>query len=417
MTARRLLFITLASSLTLLSSCLPPKPTSPPQIPPTLPPAAFCVVVTVTNGQSGSAIPGAAVSVAGLSGATDGNGYLDLRPVPAGPQTLSVTLDGYEAWSQTITVDSFDCGHDVRLTLLVPPMGRVTVKGKQFWLDGKPFDWKGVSAFQLVQFVATGQTEVADRFLSWMAERDVTVLRVFSTARIMFQLAPQDGARALPALLALAEKHRMRLEVVGIADSCPILTDASCNDYDPVFDAKAHIASLGQSCAASPACLGIELANEPRHPTQAKNVGIPAYLVTLAALVPKPALVAYGSESGSDDESAAYCGGDYCTVHADRADGDNGWRWVRHSREMQVLRDKANKPIVNDEPDRKVPFTDQHLALALLTRMYGIGDTFHYGGGRFGMVPTGDELAAFEARRRGWALVPSGYLEIGRAHV
>ena len=414
MTPYRLASIVTAVALSILSmgsKCGPtPSPTPPGPVPP--PPAAFCVVVAATDAHAGTAVPGASVSVGSLIGTTDGNGYLDLRPVLAGPQTLRVQSAGYEPYEQPIEVESWDCGHDVALTPIISPLPRVSIRGQQFWADGKPFDWRGVTAFQLMQFVATGQPEVARRFMAWMVAHDVNVLRVMTTVRGMFALPAQDGARVLPELLRLAEQERVYLEVVALADTCPAPDPdgAPCSENDPYFDYRNHVISLGASCAASSACLGIEIANEPRHPTQAKNVSASAFLMMLRTLVPPQVLVALGAESGADDKSAAYAGADYVTVHLDRADGDHGWRWVRHAREMQVLQDKVNKPIVNDEPDRKVPFTDQHLALALLTRMYGIGDTVHLASLRYAMVPTGDELAAFEARRRGWALVPSGFL-------
>ena len=80
---------------------------------------------------------------------------------------------------------------------------------------------------------------------------------------------------------------------------------------------------------------------------------------------------------------------------------------MRHAREIQAQRDNHHgKFVVNDEPDRKAPYADQHLALGLLMRMYGIGDTVHLGGLRFDDIPTGAELEAFNARKQAWALVP-----------
>ena len=63
-----------------------------------------------------------------------------------------------------------------------------------------------------------------------------------------------------------------------------------------------------------------------------------------------------------------------------------------------------------DEPKRDDLAADKHLGLALLCRLFGLGDTFHFAGGLQAQIPAGAELTAFEARRHGWEAIPPDWL-------
>src|SRR6185503_11956192 len=41
---------------------------------------------------------------------------------------------------------------------------------------------------------------------------------------------------------------------------------------------------------------------------------------------------------------------DYVTLHPERSDGDDGYRWVRHLREGEAVSSDTGKPVVQDEP-------------------------------------------------------------------
>jgi hypothetical protein len=358
---------------------------------------------------------GIQIHVDGTSCTTDAHGVAFCFPVPAGEHRL--TFDGLEPAQYELVSDqvmaNVSAGHNaevvVRLRAKVPPLGRISVSGTHFIRDGQPFDWAGASAFQLVQLVANGRQADAEAFIAFAAQRGLNVLRVFTTTKYMFGLSPAAGVAALPETLALAHKHGLYLEVVGIADSCgPNPGERPCPEQQPYFDAPAHIAALGQACLADTACLGVEIANEPKNPTQARVVREVAYLESLRRLVPAPVLTTLGAADGSDDGSMEYTGGNYVVVHSDRMDGDDGWRWVRHAREMQNIRDTTHKPVVNDEPNR-VNDIDKNFGVALICRLYGLGDTIHLGSLRYAQRPTGNELAAFEARVRAWKLFPPGF--------
>jgi hypothetical protein len=75
---------------------------------------------------------------------------------------------------------------------------------------------------------------------------------------------------------------------------------------------------------------------------------------------------------------------------------------------MQRLRDAAGKPAVNDEPNR-TNHAGQNFGVALITKLYGLGDTAHLDHLRWAQLPTGEERRALEARRRGWSLIPTGF--------
>src|SRR6185369_10882717 len=156
----------------------------------------------------------------------------------------------------------------------------------------------------------------------------------------------EEGLAALPRALALARRCGLHLEVVGLADT---------RSY--TFDHRAHIQALGAICATAGNAF-LEIANEPVHATQRDEVGNPQFLQELRKLVPSSVMVALGAAHGDDDESDAFVGADYVTVHGARGDGDNGWRFVRHTNEQRALSERVGKPVVNDEPRRDDLGTD-----------------------------------------------------------
>ena len=312
---------------------------------------------------------------------------------------LTVTADGFKPFRGRVVMGTG--GHElaaVHLDRVAPPARPVHVSGRRFVNDdGTPFIWRGATGFRAIEKVARGQENDVDRFFSVLAENGVTVVRVLSMAANMFLLRPDEGVAALPRTLDLARRRGLHVEVVGLADT-----------KQHNFDHRAHIHALGEICAASQNAF-FEIANEPIHDTQREEVGHPEYLSTLGALVPTSVPVALGAAHGGDDESRAFIGGSYITVHGARDDGDNGWRFVRHTNEQRVLSEETNKPVVNDEPRRDDLSPDKHIAIAVLCRMMGIGDTFHFAAGLQANVPEGAELAALQARRRGWDLIPPDF--------
>ena len=238
--------------------------------------------------------------------------------------------------------------------------------------------------------------------LAWAAStKQITIVRALAMAGAMcgdrpclFRLTPEEGRAALPATLDLVAKYGLHMEVVALADT---------RTY-PGMDYDAHVRAIGQIAAAHPAALA-EISNEPAHPTQ-DNALTPERLLALRRLIPSSVMVALGAAHGSNDESRAYIGGDYVTVHGDRAYGDGGWRYLRHMNEQRAMAEDIQKPVVNDEPLRDDPDLAKQRAGAWLTMTMQLGDTFHYAAGLRGQVPTGASLEQFQARAQGWADIP-----------
>jgi len=264
------------------------------------------------------------------------------------------------------------------------------VSGTQFIQpDRSPFQWRGISAFRLVEFVAHGRRADADAYLKWAASRQLTLVRVFVMADVLFKLSPADGLGALPALLTLAEQHGLHVEVVALADTSVI-----------PLDIPVHVRAVADICARHGNAL-LEIANEPAHPTQARALHDPAFLQHIARSLPKQVPVSLGSV----EENDGYGAGDYVTWHAPRG-GDH----VRTLEQGASLIRRFQKPVVSDEPigaaDVAVPARrdnspDRFRAAAVATMRGGMGATFHYEGGLHARLPSKSEAACLTAWMEG----------------
>ncbi len=275
--------------------------------------------------------------------------------------------------------------------------GHLRVSGTRFVKpDGSVFDWRGITAFRLLEFVAHGREAEADAYLKWAASMKLTVVRVFAMADGIFQLPPADGEKALPRLLEMAQRHRLHVEVVALADTTVIKVDI------PKF-----VEAVGAICARYPNAL-LELANEPGHATQSASVHDPVYLQSLLKLIPKKVPTALGSVE-YDDRFAA---GHYVTWHAPRTSD-----WPREIAKGAALVAKFKKPVINDEPigaaDAAVPgrrdnSPERFRQAAVASRTTGLGATFHYDGGLQGMPLTRTEQACLDAWLAGLMEIPPG---------
>ena len=256
--------------------------------------------------------------------------------------------------------------------------------------DGSVFEWRGISAFALIEQIASGRSAEAESYLAWAASQKITVVRVLVMAQHLFKLSPEQGRASLPRLLEMAAAHGLHVEIVALADTA----GASINF-------EQHIKDVG-AIAARHANALVEIANEPGHPTQDAKLHQAAPLESLAALVPEQVPVALGSAEYGD----AFAGGDYATIHFPRDTGDDGWGHVRKLAEGASLVERWRKPVVSDEPigagehfvaGRRDDDPRRFAAAALLTRFAGLQPTFHYEGGLLAKRPTGREQAAFDA--------------------
>lgn len=266
------------------------------------------------------------------------------------------------------------------------PNGHLRVSGTRFLKpDGTTFQWRGISAFRLLEFLAHGHEKDAEAYLRWAASKTLNVVRVFAMADGIFQLSPEEGLKALPRLLAMAQRHDIYVEVVAFTGTSVITVDRA-----------AFVKAIAAICARHPNAL-LEFANEPGHPTQAKEMHDPAHLHSLLPLVPKEVPVALGSVEYHD----GFAAGTYVTWHSPRGGG-----WVRQVEEGAALLAKFKKPVINDEPigaaDVAVPGRRDNdpahfRAAAAAMRRLGIGATFHYDGGIQTRLPTRNETACLDA--------------------
>lgn len=264
-----------------------------------------------------------------------------------------------------------------------------------------PFEWRGITAFRLAEQVAQGREAEAIAYIDWARAQRVTVLRVLTMAKHLFQLSPADGVKALPRLLALAAERELAIEIVALADT----------DNTPL-DLAQHVKAVAAIAAAHPNAV-VEIANEPWHPTQDPRLHDPAFVKALADLVPAQVPVALGSIEGADGYAAA---GRYATWHSPRSDDSDGWGHVLALAEGAALVARWQKPVISDEPvgaaDALVPGRRDNdpgrfAAAAALTRIAGLGATFHYEGGLQGRIPVGPELECFQAWSAGLDAVAS----------
>ncbi len=279
--------------------------------------------------------------------------------------------------------------------------GRLRVQGTRFLNpDGSTFQWRGITAFRLVDYVADGQEQRARDFLKWASGRHLTVVRVFAMLHGFFDLRPAEGRAALPRLLTLAASYGLQVEVVGLT-----------NTAEPgLVDPRQQIQALSRIAAVHDNAL-LELANEPYHPTQSADVHRPDFLKDLGSLVP-PSVPA---SLGSIEHEHAFAAGSYVTWHVPRRSSDDGWGHVLAIADGAQYPREFGKPVISDEPigagpklqpGRRDDDPGRFRAAALLTRLAGLGATFHYESGPQARVPVGRELECFNAWNDAWTLLP-----------
>ena len=127
----------------------------------------------------------------------------------------------------------------------------------------------------------------------------------------------------------------------------------------------------------------LEIANEPVHPSQSAEVQKPDVLKALAARVPSDIPVALGSIERGD----GFGDGELHHLALAARVGQGGWSHVHALAEGAELLARWKKPVISDEPigagpafqpGRRDNAPARFRAAALLTRLVGLGATFHY---------------------------------------
>jgi hypothetical protein len=272
---------------------------------------------------------------------------------------------------------------------------RLQVRGTSFARGESAFEWRGITAFRLLEQIAHEREVEAIAYLDWARAQKLTVVRVLTMAKHLFQLNPGDGLKALPRLLALASERRLIVEVVALADTAALQPDLT-----------QHVKAVATIAAAHPNAV-VEIANEPWHPTQDPRLHDPAFVRALADLVPGQVPVALGSIEGGDGYAAA---GRYATWHSPRSNDADNWGHVLALASGAELVTRWQKPIISDEPvgaaeglipGRRDNDPRRFAAAGAMTRLAGLGATFHYEGGLQARIPSGRELECFQAWAQG----------------
>jgi len=71
---------------------------------------------------------------------------------------------------------------------------------------GARFQWRGVTAFALLEQTAHGRPADADAYMRWARATGFNLVRVLAMADVLFKLSPDDGRRHLPAFLDRANE-------------------------------------------------------------------------------------------------------------------------------------------------------------------------------------------------------------------
>ena len=284
------------------------------------------------------------------------------------------------------------------LALVSQAAPHVSVEGTSFRKGPRAFEWRGITAFRLAEQIAHGREREAAAYLDWAKSRKLTVVRVLLMAHHLFRLNPKEGRAALPRLLEMSAARGLHVEIVALADTDEI-----------ALDHAEHVRAVGAIAARHHNAM-VEVANEPWHPTQDRRLHDPAYVGKLADLITPAVPVALGSV----ERDAGYATGRYITWHSPRSEGNDGWDHVLASADGAALMAKWKKPVVSDEPIGAAPKTipgrresdpGRFGAAAAVTRVAGLGATFHYEGGLQARLPAGRELECFEAWTRGLDLL------------
>jgi hypothetical protein len=280
--------------------------------------------------------------------------------------------------------------------IVVPPSAPPTYVEKcgKLFIDGKflrcsnnndIFRWRGITWFRFLHQVANNEDT---SYLTNLSDTGFNLIRVLSTASLLFDLAPSDGLNNLDNALEIAEENGFYVEIVAVIDS-GVRT----------YDWRNHAREVARICSEHVNCV-YEFANEPGHGVQSNELHDLENLTQICHQVTGgiDIILSCGSWGGDepvcipsiDDcqtEVLPHPIGDYLTTHLDR--GRDKWNNVRRMRELERMEAVGNKPVINDEPigfdelDGSVTgrqrFNDCDIALAfgVLSRIMEVETTFH----------------------------------------
>jgi hypothetical protein len=234
-------------------------------------------------------------------------------------------------------------------------------------------------------------------FLDWAASTGFNGVRTFAGALTWAGQSAAAARERLPTLLSEAGARGLYVEVTAI-------TDSEAGGYDP----GEHFRAVARICERVDNAL-LEIANEPYHNTQADRVHEAEFLAALG----RGARVPYAFGAAKSDESLEMAGGTYVTAHLDRS--RDKWNQVRRVRELEMLSDSSDKPVINNEPigaaeaaaaGRRESDPAFFFCMGVLNRIFEVGGVFHSDAGLEGVRPGAGQQACAEAFVEGSRLVP-----------
>jgi hypothetical protein len=280
--------------------------------------------------------------------------------------------------------------------------------GRALCAAGEPFDWRGVTAFGLVDLVAENRLDEARAFLDWARDTGFTVVRVLTMLPNggWLDLSPEDGRRALPALAALAAERGLYVQAIALAN-----TGEKSGQFRTDAFMRQQVREIARACAAAGNCV-LEIANEPYHGSQA-DLDRPALMKRLQADVPEGLPVAWGA--ANEDRSTAMAGGTFVVSHLSRS--GPWWQRVARADDLARLAADTGKFVVDNEPigaaekperNRRDSAPDTFFAQGLASRLVGAGATFHCEDCLLARVPGPVQRQCAGAFIAGRRIVPAG---------
>lgn len=418
MKSRLLIGLLLAMSLTACGRTRPPTPTPPPPPPPVvLPNVPVRIEVFEGDPAQDHKVIGATLDLhkegAEYDLTTDGAGNAEIRETLQGDYTLAITATGYESYSECVTVSGpttlrASLTRKKVISPLPPIHGRVRVVSGRFVTDDGPWGWHGLSEFDLVHRVRTGDVADVTRRLDRAATNRRSVVRVFAMARNLFDLSPSQAGydAALERVLSLAAERGIRVELVVFPDAQLVMSAEG--------DRRAFLERLARRYQADPRIIW-QIANEPQFngwsgATDAKLLSLAELLKSVLGhadfIVGDPA---DGDDVDASAETAEQAKtlarySNIAALHSSRKggaapDGERLRRWVDHLEGYydviaEARKANGNLACVHDEPMgaasvRQVPLPTGktyerepnpvvHLAAAATAAMIGCGYTYHY---------------------------------------
>lgn len=271
--------------------------------------------------------------------------------------------------------------------------GRIGRDGRQFvGPTGQAFNYRGVSEFLLPLYLndksrsPEENEKLVGARMDERARQGYSVLRVFGTVPWdNATLKPFDDFDAYKAntekLFSMAKDRGLYVEFTAFTGADKTVPPNKRGEY---VDFVAQLAKKYDNSF-------VELCNESFQNGLSKDE---LYELGRRFKQTAPQVMLAGSSAqgdsidGSAEDAAMFAKApfDYVTLHSERADGDDGYRWVRHMREGEGVSSATGLPVVQDEPigssSNNIPGRRDNVGQhfrdgALVAAITGQGFTFH----------------------------------------